>query len=83
MSASAPPARAASAPFTTGCSRSAGRPEAILAQAAADAGVTREGETREGHAELASNFELFRALNVTGTPTFVIGDQVLRGRGRL
>ena len=57
-----------------------GRPtDAILAQATADAGDTREGETREGHAELASNFELFRALNVTGTPTFVIGGQVLEG----
>jgi protein-disulfide isomerase len=57
-----------------------GRPtDAILAQATADAGVTREGETREGHAELARNFELFRALSVTGTPTFVIGGQVLEG----
>jgi protein-disulfide isomerase len=57
-----------------------GRPtDAILAQATADAGVTREGETQEGHAELARNFELFRALSVTGTPTFVIGGQVLEG----
>jgi protein-disulfide isomerase len=57
-----------------------GRPtETLLAQATADSGVAREGETRDGHAELARNFELFRALNVTGTPTFVIGGQVLEG----
>jgi len=57
-----------------------GRPtDAILAQAVADAGVTREGETEDGHAELARNFELARALGATGTPTFVVGDQVLQG----
>ena len=57
-----------------------GRPtEPILALATADAGVAREGETPDGHAELARNFELARALNATGTPTFVIGDQVLQG----
>jgi protein-disulfide isomerase len=57
-----------------------GRPtEPILAQATAAAGVAREGETPDGHAELARNFELARALNTTGTPTFVIGDQVLQG----
>jgi protein-disulfide isomerase len=57
-----------------------GRPtETILAQAVTDAGVTREGETPDGHAELARNLELARALNATGTPTFVVGDQVLQG----
>jgi protein-disulfide isomerase len=57
-----------------------GRPtETIVAQAVADAGVTRESETPDGHAELARNFELARALNTTGTPTFVVGDQVLQG----
>ena len=57
-----------------------GRPtDAILAQAVADAGVTREGETEDGHAELARNFELARALGTNGTPTFVVGDQLLVG----
>jgi len=57
-----------------------GRPtEAVLAQALADAGVAAEGETAEGRAELARNFELARAVGATGTPTFVVGDQVLQG----
>lgn len=57
-----------------------GRPtEAVLAQAAADSGVAREGETPESRAELAHNMELFRPLNSTGTPTFVVGDQMLEG----
>jgi len=57
-----------------------GRPtEAIVAQAVAGVGVTREGETPEGHEELARNFELARALNTNGTPTFVVGDQLLVG----
>ena len=57
-----------------------GRPtEAILAQAIAESAVTREGETADGRAELARNFELARAISATGTPTFVVGDQVLQG----
>ena len=57
-----------------------GRPtDTIVAQAVTDAGVTREGETPDGHAELARNFELARALNASGTPTFVVGNQVLQG----
>ena len=40
---------------------------------------SREGETAEGRAELARNFELARAIGATGTPTFVVGDQVLQG----
>jgi len=57
-----------------------GRPtEAVVAQAMADVGVRREGESAEGRAELARNFELARAVGATGTPTFVIGDQVLQG----
>ena len=57
-----------------------GRPtDAVLAQAVADTGVTREGETEDGHAELARNFELARALGTNGTPTFVVGDQLLVG----
>jgi protein-disulfide isomerase len=51
-----------------------GRPtETVVAQSVAETGVAREGETADGQAELA------RAINATGTPTFVVGDQVLQG----
>jgi protein-disulfide isomerase len=57
-----------------------GRPsEGVVAQAVGEAGVQREGETAEARAELARNFELARAVGATGTPTFVVGDQVLQG----
>jgi protein-disulfide isomerase len=57
-----------------------GRPtDGIIAQAIADAGVARESESADGRAELARNFELARALGATGTPAFVIGDQLLEG----
>ncbi|MEA3029745.1 MAG: hypothetical protein QOG13_1070 [Sphingomonadales bacterium] len=57
-----------------------GRPsEGVVAQAIAETGVAREGETAEGRAELARNFELARAVEASGTPTFVVGDQVFQG----
>src|SRR4051812_48445705 len=57
-----------------------GRPtDALIAQAAAEAGVARDGETPEGRAELARNLDLARAINTNATPTFVIGNQVLQG----
>jgi protein-disulfide isomerase len=57
-----------------------GRPtEAVVAQAVRDAGVRGEGETADGRAELARNFELARAVGATGTPTFIVGDQILQG----
>jgi protein-disulfide isomerase len=57
-----------------------GRPtEAVVAQAVAESGVGREDESAESRAELARNVELARAVGATGTPTFVIGDQVLQG----
>jgi protein-disulfide isomerase len=57
-----------------------GRPtETIVAEAVANTGVARDGETPDGRAELARNFELARAIGATGTPTFVVGDQVLQG----
>ena len=34
---------------------------------------------REARAEIDKNYELARAVNATGTPTFVVGDQVLQG----
>jgi protein-disulfide isomerase len=57
-----------------------GRPsEGVVAQAVTEAGVQREGESAEGRAELTRNFELARAVNASGTPTFVVGDQVFQG----
>ena len=57
-----------------------GRPtETVIAEASADTGVTGEGETADSRAELARNMDLFRPLNTAGTPTFVVGDQVLEG----
>ena len=57
-----------------------GRPtEAVIAQAVRDTGVRPEGDTADGRAELARNYELARAVGATGTPTFVVGDRVLQG----
>jgi protein-disulfide isomerase len=57
-----------------------GRPtEGVLAQAVQETGVTREAESAEARAELARNIELARTIGASGTPTFVIGDQVLQG----
>ena len=57
-----------------------GRPsEGMVAQAVSETGVQRQGETPDSRAELARNFELARAVGATGTPTFVVGDQVLQG----
>jgi protein-disulfide isomerase len=57
-----------------------GRPsESVVAQAVQETGVTREAESAEARAELARNIELARTIGASGTPTFVIGDQVLQG----
>jgi protein-disulfide isomerase len=57
-----------------------GRPtEAVVAAAVRETGVRREGESAEGRAELARNIELARAIGASGTPTFVVGDQILQG----
>jgi len=57
-----------------------GRPtDAVVAQAVQDSGIRREDETAGGRAELARNIEMARAVGASGTPTFVIGDQVLQG----
>lgn len=57
-----------------------GRPtEGVVAQAVSDVGVERQGETEDSRAELARNLELARAVGASGTPTFVVGDQVLQG----
>ncbi|HMG48580.1 MAG TPA: DsbA family protein [Allosphingosinicella sp.] len=57
-----------------------GRPtEAVVAAAVQETGVRREGESADGRAELARNIELARAIGASGTPTFVVGDQILQG----
>jgi protein-disulfide isomerase len=57
-----------------------GRPtQATLAQAMAEAGVSAEAQAPEAGAELARNIELARAMEASGTPTFVVGNQVLQG----
>jgi protein-disulfide isomerase len=57
-----------------------GRPtEAALQQALRDTGVTTGPPTDAMRAEIARNAEMARAIRATGTPTFVIGDQVLQG----
>lgn len=50
-----------------------------IARAAAQAGV-QPGQPSPSHrAELARNVELASLIRATGTPTFVVGDQVLHG----
>jgi protein-disulfide isomerase len=57
----------------------AGKPtDETLAQASAAAGIGgKSPETPASEAELKKNFELAGALGATGTPLFVIGDQVI------
>ena len=58
-----------------------GRPTAAVVAQARARGRRRAppAPTAAGRAELARNIELARALGATGTPTFVVGDQVLQG----
>jgi protein-disulfide isomerase len=57
-----------------------GRPtEAVLQQALRETGVTSSAPTDAMRAEVTRNAEMARAIGATGTPTFVIGDQVLQG----
>jgi protein-disulfide isomerase len=58
----------------------AGRPtEAAVAEARQAAGVTAAVSADEVKNELAKNFQLAQAVGASGTPTFVVGDQVLHG----
>jgi protein-disulfide isomerase len=58
----------------------AGRPtEASIAAAREAVGVAPATLTTEFRTELERNFEIGRAIGASGTPTFVIGDQVLQG----
>ncbi len=57
-----------------------GRPsEGVVVQAVQETGVRREAENAEARAELSRNIEMARSIGATGTPTFVVGDQVLQG----
>ena len=58
----------------------AGRPTPeALARARAGAGLGADLPAAVADPELARNFELARGLEATGTPTFVVGDQILQG----
>ena len=58
----------------------AGRPtEATIAAAREAVGIAPAALTSEFRTELERNFEIGRAIGASGTPTFVIGDQVLQG----
>ncbi|MGZ8286579.1 MAG: DsbA family protein [Allosphingosinicella sp.] len=58
----------------------AGRPTPeALAKARSGAGVGTDIPAAVADQELARNFELARGLEATGTPTFIVGDQILQG----
>jgi protein-disulfide isomerase len=58
----------------------AGRPTAdAVAAAQRAAGVTPGAPPKEATDELSRNYDLARAVAANGTPTFIVGDKVLRG----
>ena len=58
----------------------AGRPTPeALAKARAGVGLGADLPAGIADQELARNFELAQGLEATGTPTFVVGDQILQG----
>lgn len=58
----------------------AGRPTPqAVAAARGTAGVAQAAVAPDVAREIEKNYELARAVGATGTPTFVIGDQVLQG----
>lgn len=57
-----------------------GRPTvALLQQAAQQAGVQPETESAEMRSELTRNQQMGRTIEAQGTPTFVVGEEVLQG----
>jgi protein-disulfide isomerase len=57
-----------------------GRPSAAtVAEAKKAAAFVAEPARPSYRTEIERNYELARAVNATGTPTFVVGDQVLQG----
>jgi len=58
----------------------AGRPSpSAVATAEQTAGLAAAAPPKDADAELARNYDLARAVGANGTPTFVVGDKVLRG----
>jgi len=58
----------------------AGRPTPeALARARSAIGLSGDIPIAEADRELSRNFQLARNLEATGTPTFVVGDQILQG----
>lgn len=58
----------------------AGRPSAdAVAQVQKQLGIGAAPAAADVQAELEKNFQLARAINASGTPTFVVGDKVLQG----
>jgi protein-disulfide isomerase len=58
----------------------AGRPSAdAVARARSAAGLSGDLPGAAGDRELERNFQLARSLEATGTPTFVVGDQIFQG----
>jgi protein-disulfide isomerase len=57
----------------------AGRPDPAAVAAARQAAGVTAAPSPEFQREIEQNFELARAINATGTPTFVIGDRVIQG----
>ncbi len=58
----------------------AGRPDAAaVAAAERAAGLASAAAPKDADTELARNYDLARAIGGNGTPTFVIGDKILRG----
>jgi protein-disulfide isomerase len=57
-----------------------GRPDSeAVARARAAVGLTGDLPAAAADRELQRNFQLARHLEATGTPTFIVGDQVLQG----
>jgi len=57
----------------------AGRPDPAAVAAARQAAGVTAAPSPEFQREIEQNFELARAINASGTPTFVIGDRVIQG----
>lgn len=58
----------------------AGRPSpAAMAAAEHAAGLANPAPPKDAANELARNYDLARAVGTNGTPTFIVGDKVLRG----
>lgn len=57
----------------------AGRPDPAAVAAARQAAGVTASSSPEFQREIEQNYELARAINASGTPTFVIGDRIIQG----